>query len=322
VENEDMATAPAHATDAEVLARIREGKLIETIDQMSPTYLEGMIRILTVSADTELISAPAYYNAGKQAPTLNAFGSATAIIQDELGHAHIAYRLMRDLGVDTEALIYAREPLRFKYPYAFDIVLETWVELVVANAFYDRAGFTLLGDVFSNTTFGPWKRALVKVDKEETFHLRHGENWMKKIAQTSEGRIELQRAIDWMFLLTVEWFGLPDELKRHSEQLDFGFKGKSNDELRQEWMSTAVPLVQGLGLNVPAHFDAAQGKYLIDCAFPAHFDPKKKRWMLEDGPISWDEVLVRWKLRGPMNEQYVENIQRGKRGLERLLAEA
>ncbi len=317
-----MAIATARATDAEVLSRIREGKLVETIDQMSPAYLEGMIRILTVSADTELISAPAYYNAGKQAPTLNAFGSATAIIQDELGHAHIAYRLMRDLGVDTEALIYSREPVRFKYPYAFDVPLETWVELVVANAFYDRAGFTLLGDVFSSTTFGPWKRALVKVDKEETFHLRHGENWMKKIAQTSEGRDELQRAIDWMFLLTVEWFGLPDDLKRHSEQLGFGFKGKSNDELRQEWMSTAVPLVRSLGLEVPAHFDDAQEKYSIDCPFPTHFDAKNKRWLLEDGPITWDEVLVRWKQRGPMNEQYVENIQRGKRGLERLLADA
>jgi ring-1,2-phenylacetyl-CoA epoxidase subunit PaaA len=317
-----MAIVTACATDAEVLSRIREGKLIETIDQMSPAYLEGMIRILTVSADTELISAPAYYNAGKHAPTLNAFGSATAIIQDELGHAHIAYRLMRDLGVDTEALIYSREPLRFKYPYAFDVPLETWVELVVANAFYDRAGFTLLGDVFSSTTFGPWKRALVKVDKEETFHLRHGENWMKKLAQTAEGRDELQRAIDWMFLLTVEWFGLPDDLKRHSEQLGFGFKGKSNDELRQEWMSTAVPLVQDLGLHVPAHYDDAQRKYIIECPFPAHFDAGNKRWRLEEGPISWDDVLVRWKQRGPMNEQYVENIQRGKRGLERLLAEA
>jgi len=307
------------ATDADVLARIREGKLIESIDQMSPSYLEGMIRILTVSADTELISAPAYYNAGKHAPTLNAFGSATAIIQDELGHAHIAYRLMRDLGVDTEQVIYEREPRLFKYPYAFDVPLETWVELVVANAFYDRAGFCLLGDIYRTTTFGPWKRALVKVDKEETFHLRHGENWVKKIVQSAEGKDDLQRAVDWMFLLTVEWFGLPDEMKRHSEQLDFGFKGQSNDQLRQTWMSTAVPLCEGMGLRVPAHHDAEQQKYVIDCPFPAQFDAENKRWLLEEGPTSWDDVLARWKKRGPMNEQYVDTIQRGKRGLERLI---
>jgi ring-1,2-phenylacetyl-CoA epoxidase subunit PaaA len=314
-----LAIAAAESTDADVLARIREGKLIETVDQMSPAYLEGMIRILTVSADTELISAPAYYNAGKHAPSLNAFGSATAIIQDELGHAHIAYRLMRDLGVDTEALIYDRAPGRFKYPYAFDIPLDSWVELVVANAFYDRAGFCLLGDVFRSTTFGPWKRALVKVDKEETFHLRHGENWMSRIVQSAEGKDELQRAVDWMFLLTVEWFGLPDDLKRHSEQLDFGFKGQSNDELRQAWMSTAVPLCEKHGLRIPAHHDEAQGKYVIDCPFPAHFDAENKRWILEQGPAGWDDVLVRWKARGPMNDRYIEMIQRGKKALERLI---
>src|ERR687886_1403764 len=242
-----MTVAGPQASDEEVLARIREGKLIETVDQMSPAYLDGMIRILTVSADTELISAPAYYNAAQHAPSLNAFGSATAIIQDELGHAHIAYRLMRDLGVDTEKLIYEREPARFKYPYAFDVPLDSWVELVVANAFYDRAGYTLLGDVYQSTTFGPWKRALVKVDKEETFHLRHGEQGMRKLNQTASGHEELQKAVDWMFLLTVEWFGLPDTLKRHSEQLDYGFKGRSNDTLRQAWMKKVVPFCEEVG---------------------------------------------------------------------------
>lgn len=317
-----MTVAAREVTDAEVLDRIRQGKLIEHVDQMSAAYREGLIRILTVSADTELISAPAYYRAARSAPHLNAFGSATAIIQDELGHAHIAYRLMRDLGVDTESLIYEREAGRFKYPYAFDVPLDSWVELVVANAFYDRAGFTLLGDVFESTTFGPWKRALVKVDKEETFHLRHGENWMRKLAQTPQGLAELQAAVDWMFLLTVEWFGLPDDLKRHTEQLGFGFKGKSNDELRQVWMSTAVPLCTEVGLRVPAHYDSDAGTYVLDVPFPARFDADNKQWLLDQGPISWDDVLRRWKARGPMNDEYVGTIQRGKKGLERLIAQA
>src|ERR1700736_4794448 len=87
-----------------LLARLHKQQLVESIEHMSPIYLEGIKRILTVSADTELISAPAYYNAAIHAPSLNNFGSAVSIIQDELGHAHIAYRLMRDLGVVTEKL--------------------------------------------------------------------------------------------------------------------------------------------------------------------------------------------------------------------------
>jgi ring-1,2-phenylacetyl-CoA epoxidase subunit PaaA len=299
-----------------LLARLRKQLLVESIEQMSPKYLEGMKRILTVSADTELISAPAYYNAAIHAPSLNNFGSAISIIQDELGHAHIAYRLLRDLGVDTEQLIFEREPRHFKYPYAFDVPLESWTELIVANAFYDRAGYTLLSDVYQSTTFGPWKRALVKVDKEETFHLRHGEQGMRKLNQTTSGHEELQRAVDWMFLLTVEWFGLPDTLKKHNEQLEYGFKGYSNDELRQIWMSTAVPLCQELQLTVPAHYDVEQKKYVLDCDFPQHFDAASKRW--EDA-CTWDDVMKRWRARGPSNERFVHMIQRGKREMLSLL---
>jgi ring-1,2-phenylacetyl-CoA epoxidase subunit PaaA len=223
------------------------------------------------------------------------------IIQDELGHAHIAYRLLEDLGVDKEELIYERPPEDFKYPYAFDVPLDTWVELVVANALYDRAGFVLLGDIFRSSTFGPWKRALVKVDREENFHLRHGETWMRKIVREPVGREKLQRALDWMFPLTVEWFGLPDELKKHTEQLDYGFKGSSNDQLRQTWMTTAVPLCEELKLRVPAHYDEALEKFILDYPFPCAFDSEQKRWLFEEGEVSWDDVLARWKERGPSN---------------------
>jgi ring-1,2-phenylacetyl-CoA epoxidase subunit PaaA len=275
-----------------------------------------MKRILTVSADTELISAPAYYNAGVHAPTLNNFGSALSIIQDELGHAHIAYRLLRDLGVDTEYLIFERDPRQFKYPYAFDVPLDSWTELIIANAFYDRAGYVLLSDVYQSTTFGPWKRALVKVDKEETFHLRHGEQGMRRLNQTPPGHEAMQKAIDWMFLLTVEWFGLPDNLKKHSEQLDYGFKGLSNDELRQTWLRTAVPLCEEMHLQVPAHLDEATQKYVLDCEFPQHFDAQKKHW---EGQCTWDDVMQRWKARGPANERFVAMLQRGKREMLHLL---
>jgi ring-1,2-phenylacetyl-CoA epoxidase subunit PaaA len=298
------------------LQHIRSGKLVEGLAHMSPTYLEGMKRILTVSADTELISAPAYFRAAQDAPSLNAFGSAISIVQDELAHAHIAYRLLEDLGVDKDWLIYRRPPQQWKYPYAFDMPLESWHELVVANAFYDQAGYELLSDVYHSTTFGPWKRALAKVDKEETFHLRHGQQWIKRLAPDPAERAKLQRACDWMFLLTVEWFGLPDSQKQHTEQLDYGFKGRSNDELRQVWMSKVVPFCEEVGLEVPAHYDAEQGRYVIDVPFPARFDSANKRWLLEDGPIGWDEVLTRWRARGPMNEEYVRQLQRGWRSTE------
>jgi ring-1,2-phenylacetyl-CoA epoxidase subunit PaaA len=302
-----------------VQAHLAAGKLVEGVKHMSPKYLEGMRRILTVSADTELVSAPAYLRAAQHAPELNNFGSAMSIIQDELAHAHIGYRLLGDLGVDMDWLIYERPAERFKYPYAFDVPLNSWVELVCANALYDQAGFVLLSDVFQTSTFGPWKRALAKVDKEETFHLRHGRTWLKKLTKSPEGKAEVQNAVDWMFILTLEWFGLPDNLKQHSEQLDYGFKGKTNDELRQAWMSEVVPFMEEIGISVPAHLDKhldkhlgkQQNRYVIDCPFPARFDEEQREWLLADGATGWDEVIARWGRRGPMNKDYVRTLQRG-----------
>ena len=54
-------------------------------------------------------------------------------------------------------------------------------------------------------------------------------------------------------------------------------------------------------------------RWVIDCPFPARFDAEAKRWLLEEGAIGWDEVMVRWKGRGPMNGDYVERLQRGYR---------
>jgi ring-1,2-phenylacetyl-CoA epoxidase subunit PaaA len=298
-------------TEEQVQQHLAAGKLVEGTQHMSPKYLEGMRRILTVSADTEFVSAPAYLRAAQHAPALNNFGSAMSIIQDELAHAHIGYRLLGDLGVDMDELVYERPAASFKYPYAFDLPLNSWVELVCANALYDQAGFVLLSDVYQSSTFGPWKRALAKVDKEETFHLRHGRTWIRKLVKDPAGKAEVQAAVDWMFILTLEWFGLPDSMKKHSEQLDYGFKGKSNDELRQWWMSEVVPFMEDVGIRVPAHFAIERDVYVIDCPFPAAFDEEKRSWLLEDGAISWDDVIARWRARGPMNVDYVRTLQRG-----------
>ncbi len=310
----------APRSEDEVRAHLAAGKLVEGLQHMSPAYLAGIRRILTVSADTELVSAPAYLRAARHAPALNNFGSTISIVQDELAHAHIGYRLLGDLGLDMNQLIYERQPEQFKYPYAFDVPLDNWYEMVLANALYDQAGFVLLSDVHQSSTFGPWKRALAKVDKEETFHLRHGRTWVKKLAADPEHKRRLQASLDWMFILTLEWFGLPDDRKKHGIQLEYGFKGMSNDELRQTWMGHVVPFMEEVGLEVPAHWDEEREQYVIDCPFPARFDAERKRWLLDEGPCSWEEVTERWKARGPMNRDYVARLQKGYRSRQEALA--
>ena len=290
---------------------LKKGELIETVGEMTPEYLKELKHTLLVSGDTELISAPAYYLAAQRAPSINAFMTGIAIIQDELAHAHIAYHILEELGEDQEKLIFSRDPKSFRYPYAFDVPLETWTELIVANAMYDQAGFCLLGDIHEQCSYGPWKRGLNKVMLEENFHLRNGRTWCKRMSQAGgESREELQTAVDWMFPLTIEWFGLPDGMKMHSTQLEYRLKGKTNDQLRQWWMSLVVPYMEEIGVAVPAHKEVADGQetWVLDYPFPCTFDAEAKRWDFRD-PCTWDDVMLRWRARGPRNAEMIQLFQ-------------
>lgn len=185
--------------------KIQNGFIVEGVGDMNEEYLKALKQTLIIVGDTELLSVPPLLTVYDQAPTLNNKITALAIMQDEIGHAHIAFRLLKDLGEDTDELLYNRAPNKWKNPYAFDFELSNWIELGVFNAFFDRAGYTLLGDAFEHTSYGPWKRALVKVDKEELFHLRNGEIIMRTAMNDPKLQEEVQKAVDWMFLMALEF---------------------------------------------------------------------------------------------------------------------
>jgi ring-1,2-phenylacetyl-CoA epoxidase subunit PaaA len=59
---------------------------------------------------------------------------------------------------------------------------------------------------------------------------------------------------------------------------------------------------------------------VLDVPFPCAFDPEAKRYDPQR-PVGWDNVLARWKRRGPHCGEFVDIMQRG-RGLRRALAGA
>ncbi len=300
--------------------KVNAGFMVESREDMNDEYLTALKQTLVIVGDTELLSVPPLLTVYKEAPTLNNKITALAIMQDEIGHAHIAYRLLRDLDVDVDEMLYNRPANRWKNPYAFDFKLSNWIELGVFNALFDRAGYTLLGDAGEHTSYGPWKRALVKVDKEELFHLRNGEIIMKAAVANPETKKQVQEAVDWMFLMALEFFGVADNLKSRSAQLEYKLKGRTNDGLRQKWLSTAVPFCESIGIEVPARYDEEQQKYVITVPFPCKFDVENKKW-LTDQPDTWDNVIARFKARGPQNEEFVSRLQAGAHRMEALRKE-
>lgn len=305
-------------TEEELLGRLADGRLVESVEHMSEGYLSELKRILLISADTELLGAVMYYPnlIARRVPD-KTVGAFLAVIQDELGHAYVDYRMLEELGEDADHLVYGRAPHEFRHPYAMDMPYDTFAEVALVGAFMDRAGYVLLSDVFEHTSYLPWRRALVKVNKEESFHINFGVRNLRLLASDPQTRVETQRAIDWMFPLTVEWFGLPDDLKTHDKQLRYRLKGCTNDQLRQTWLAQVVPLVEELGFEVPARLDPGTNRYELDFPFPCAFDEHEKRWDF-DNPVTWNDVTTRWKRRGPANAWLVEIVQAGRKRLDAL----
>lgn len=304
----------------ELMQKLATGFVVETERDMSEDYRRLLIQTLTITADTELISIFSILDALTYVPTLNRRITELAIIQDELGHAHIAFRLLKRLGVDVDELIYQRDPGEFRNPYLMDLKLKNYAELLTLHALLDRAGYVLLGDVFHHTSYGPWKRALVKVDAEEGFHVRNGESGLRAMVRTPEGRQQVQEAVDWMFIMGLDFFGMPDHLKKRSRQLDFRLKGETNDQMRQRWMKSAMGFLDSIQIQVPVHWDSAQDAYVYDFPYPCEWDDQERRWRF-DRPMEWPDVLARFKQHGPYRREYVDTLRRGRETYLKLLRE-
>jgi ring-1,2-phenylacetyl-CoA epoxidase subunit PaaA len=73
-------------------------------------------------------------------------------------------------------------------------------------------------------------------------------------------------------------------------------------------MDSAVPVLEEVGLDVPAHYDEDAEEWVVEYDFPVAFEEEEKNWRF-DTPISWDDVIDRWRSRGPANERYVSMLQ-------------
>jgi ring-1,2-phenylacetyl-CoA epoxidase subunit PaaA len=298
-------------TDQQVKEFVQKGGIIEQVNEMSDGYKKMITDTLTIVADTEIMGGALYYSYLINNPDIEDkhYRRFVALIQDEVGHAHVQYRLIEDLGGKTvEDLLYNRSHKEFNYPFAMDMPIENFEEVCLIATFQDRCGAVLLMDPFENTSYGPWKRTLVKVEIEERFHVRLGVTFLKELAADPESRKRLQRAVDWMFPLCVEWFGVPDHLKKRTDQLEYVLRKKSNDELRQEWLKQVVPLCEENGIKVPAHYDKEKDEVVLEYPFPCEFDVENKKWNFNK-PVSWNEAKKRWKMRGPNSAKHIGYIQ-------------
>lgn len=275
--------------------RVKAGYKLEDPSQTTDRYRDVLVNTMHIAADLEVVTLPTYSPAIKTAPNLEDKIAIAAACQDELGHAQVMYRMLEEFGYDTHEFLFEREPSEWRTFQMLEFPHEDYVESVVSMCYGDRAGYITTVDLEENCSFAPFARSLRKVNFEETFHIAHGERWVRFFWNMNQDtRRRVQDAVDFYFPLCAAWFGVPDYMKKRTDQLAYKIRGASNDEMRQKWLSQVVPFSETAGIRVPAHFDEDSGKYVLDYEPPIYLDEETKIWDY-DRQISWEEQFRIWK---------------------------
>ena len=261
-------TADSHRDPHEPLvARLAAGERLEAHDEMSPVYRQSLIHLMTMQADSELAGAYGYVPWITKAPTVEEKLVVAQIVKDETRHAKVMYDLLAELGVDvgqhvaahdrsfavrledSEADIGTARISADKRVNIFYYPIDTWADFVMFNFCMDRGAGHLLEDV-RTSSYGPWRRGVEGIFKEEKMHIRHGELWVRRLADNPATRPEATRTFGKWFVRTMNIFGRPDSPKNRLYR-ELRLKARDNDEVRRAFADEVRGLVEPLGWKLP-----------------------------------------------------------------------
>ena len=277
------------ATPAEAFqARIDAEDKIEPRDWMPDAYRKTLVRQISQHAHSEIVGQLPEGNWITRAPTLQRKAILLAKVQDEGGHGLYLYSAAETLGVSREELIDQLHSGQAKYSSIFNYPTLTWADIGAIGWLVDAAA--ILNQIpLCRCSYGPYARAMVRICKEESFHMRQGYELLMTLCRGShEQKAMAQDAVNRWWWPALMMFGPSDADSTHSAQsMQWKIKRFSNDELRQKFVDQSVPQAEYLGITLP--------------------DPDLKwneeRGHYDFGEIDWEEFFQVIAGNGPCNHE-------------------
>ncbi len=236
---------------AEFEARIDAGELIEPDDWMPAAYRKGMLKMAEHHANSEIVGALPEGEWITRAPSLRRKLALTAKVQDEVGHGQMLYRVSQDLGKTRDQMLRDLITGRTKYHNVFNYPAPTWGDIAMIQWLIDGAAI-MNQKTLADGAFGPYVRTMRRINMEEAFHFKSGEDMVLTLMTGTKRQREIcQEAFDRWWYPSIMFFGPPD--KPNSEQLPpmrWRMKTELNDSLRQRFVNRFAPAAIDLGLKI------------------------------------------------------------------------
>ena len=244
-------------------AHIDAGGMIEASDWMPDEYRESALKFIEMHANSEIMGALPEREWIARAPSLRRKMSLTAKVQDEVGHGHMLYRVAEDLGKSREAMISDLINGKTKFHNVFHYPTYTWGDVAVIGYLIDGAAL-VTQKALLESSYAPYVRVLRRICAEESLHQRHGEDLVLELCGgTPEQRRLFQDAVNRWWDPIMAFFGTPSTGRR-DVLLEWRLRTKSNEELRQQFLTMFVPKLWDLGISLPdpkLAYDEARGEW-------------------------------------------------------------
>ncbi len=189
------------------------------------------------------------------APHLEEDVAMSSLAQDEIGHAAAYYGLLAALTAgDPDQIAYDRPAEAFRHARLVDHGRGDWARTMARRWLYDTANAVRL-EALAGSSCGPLADLVLKVRREETYHLLHGEAWLERLARA--GGESRRRLIDALELVGPDAPSVLAPLPSESALVGAGIQPVAGAELRKRWSGRIDPVLDRLGLALPAAAAAA-----------------------------------------------------------------
>ncbi|MDH3223025.1 MAG: phenylacetate-CoA oxygenase subunit PaaI [Gemmatimonadota bacterium] len=206
-------------------------------------------RHLLSLADTKRILGIRYSDWLLGAPSIETGIAASAMAQDEWGHARLLYSMLKDFGFDPFEIEHERPAARYYSAPALDQPLEDWAGVVAAVAVVDRALEVAL-ESLSQGSFELARSRVPKMLAEEEFHRSFGDAWFRRLSEAGgEARKRLESHVGAMLPSTLAWLA-PDD-GPYAELASEGLV-RSSEEVRERFDQAFAHLAGAIGIDAGA----------------------------------------------------------------------
>ncbi len=228
--------------------------LLDRPSALPQATVPPLVDLVVALADNKHALGLRYGEWCSSGPTIEAGVAATAMAQDELGHARVLYGLLEELpgAPHRSEHVWAAEDARAVA--LLDRPFPSWAHLIVANILLDQA-LTQVLETALESRYLPLRQRTRKLIEEEQFHAIHGRGWLLQLATEGPSvRQVLEATIREAWADAACWFG-PDGGGALAPLVAAGVLRDAGEAVRRRFLRRIGPLLHEAGLASPLRAD-------------------------------------------------------------------